>query len=274
MKLVASLMVGPGELDRYLDLCIRHLLGYCDEVVCRVEEDAEHEALLDIPRSRSAAERIYIVRADASMFEHEGRARQQLLDAVLARDPTHVLTIDADEFVSNGPLLRQAAERGSFPVLTGQMMEVWKAFPECLCVRADGGWRPHPVTLVWEVQPNVGYRIANRQLACGREPTHVHEVGRRRAVASGVDVYHFGWTNAAERADRIRRYEVHDGGRFHADAHLRSIAWPDELVEMRATPWPPGLSKLRKPLLDRTFPDEERATPIPPAAVGSGPEGP
>lgn len=263
MKLVASVMVGPGERDRYLDLCVQHLLSYCDEVVCRCEA-YEEEALL----ARTDA---VVFGADAPMFEHEGNARQQLLEQTLSREPTHVLTIDADEFVTDGQKLRRAVESSHVPVLTARMVEVWKAFDECLCVRTDGGWRPHPITAVWEVQQGVGYRIADRQLACGREPTHVREVGRRRSMPSGVDILHFGWTNPYERAARIRRYEIHDGGRFHADAHLQSIGWPDELVAMRSTTWPPGLDKLREPLLDRATGTRAHSL-TPPAAVGSGPE--
>lgn len=252
MKLVASVMVGPGELGRYLDLCVKDLSRYCDEIVCRVEADDEAAWL--------EAHGAVVVRADRPMFEHEGRARQQLLDATLAHEPTHVLTIDADEFVTDGPRLRAFAKQNPHPVMTGVMTEVWRAFPDCLCVREDGGWWPHPVTLVWKV-PTEGQtlRIQDRQLACGREPVYIRDVGRFNSGPSGVSILHFGWANESERAARIRRYEISDGGRFHANSHLQSIGWPNNRVQMHATGWPPGLQKLRKQILARTGADRNVA---------------
>jgi hypothetical protein len=243
VKLVASLMVGPGELIRYLDLCMTTLLLCCDEVVARAEENLEADWLAKLPG-------VTVVRAEAPMFEHEGRARQQLLDATLERDPTHVLTIDADELIGDGAKLREEVERSGAHVFTARMLEVWKAFDECLCVRVDGGWNPHPVTAVWQVPPGAHLRIADKQLASGREPTLVRQLSRR-SVQLDSDVFHFGWTNVADRAARMHRYQLTDGGRFHARAHLDSIGWPDDRVEMAWTEWPDDLAALREPILER-----------------------
>ena len=90
MKLAAMMMVGPGEQDRYLPLVLAALDRFCDVIVTEDGHD---------------------------FFDHEGRARQRLLEKTMAADPSHILAIDADEFVTDGPALRKACE-SPCPVLT------------------------------------------------------------------------------------------------------------------------------------------------------------
>ena len=63
----------------------------------------------------------------------------------------------------------------------------------------------------------------------------------QRGYVTGVGVYHFGWTRVAEREARAERYFEHDGGRYHANAHLQSILWPDEKVKFNWVAWPPSI---------------------------------
>ncbi len=61
-----------------------------------------------------------------------------------------------------------------------------------------------------------------------------------RAKPVGSDLLHFGWTRPGERKERYDRYTRHDGGRFHAGSHLRSIMWPDARVKLQWRDWPEG----------------------------------
>lgn len=227
MKLVASMIMGPGERERYLPFVLASLATFCDDVILGDGSD---------------------------FFEHEGRARQRLLDATLAANPTHILAIDCDELVSDGAALRAACE-SECPVLTLVMREVWQADSDQLRVREDGGWKSHLVPSLWRVpdQLDQTWRISDRQLACGREPIAVQALHRTRGCSewSGVDLLHFGWTNAAERQERYDRYAVADGGRFHAGAHLQSILLPDSRVTLAPLDWPPALERLKADLLER-----------------------
>ena len=223
MKLVASLIVADIETGRYLDACLDHLADFCDDTV--IVHDRQD---------------------GVDFFSDEGRARQHLLEQTLARDPTHVLAIDADEFVSDGAGLRRRLERaGRGHVWSARMEEVWELDGDCLCIRGDGGWRPHPVPIVWKVTlPAARYRIRNRRLACGRIPVQVAQTARRGGD-TGVEILHFGWANEAERATRYQRYAVADGGRFHARRHLDSILWDPARVQLEGRRWPKGLSGYR-----------------------------
>lgn len=228
MNLVASMMVGPGEEDRYLPQALEHLGGFCDMIQM---QHAEPDVF----------------------YAHEGRARQALLEATLGRDPTHILAIDCDEFVSAGAAIRRACEAGrGNGVWTLPMEEVWAADERHLWTRQDGGWRAHPVPILYRVpeRRDGRWRIMDRALACGREPVYVRQLAAK-ALPSGASVLHFGWANRHERRARYERYEQADGGRFHTSAHLRSILDPDRKVRLRKQPWPPALEPYREALVER-----------------------
>jgi glycosyl transferase family 2 len=195
-----------------------------------------------------AGPRVHCQRSSESMFfQHEGDARNELLDWTLQAEPDYVLAIDADELVTDGPSLRKACESGH-PVYGVNMVEVWEATEDRICVRVDGGWRPHPVHALWQVPGRVDgrWRIADRALACGRVPV---AVDRTRARPVEPEILHFGWTCEAERVARHHRYAVADGGRFHRSAHLDSILNPCERVSLEGMDWPAGLAPHRDAIL-------------------------
>jgi hypothetical protein len=248
VKLVAAMMVGPGELERYLPVTVPALLDFCDEVVIRCEDPAALEYLGPL----SGGWPLHVHRAEpGSFFAHEGRARQQLLEQTLSAGATHVLAVDADELVTDPAAVRAACDTDAPGPWTLGMEEVWEACDDRLCVREDGGWRTHEVPCLWRVPPvEAGLRIADRALACGRVPETVDQVARAgTAVRTGSSLLHLGWANAGGRRARYERYAMHDGGRFHASAHLQSIMWPPGLVQLRPRPWPPALESVRAELL-------------------------
>jgi hypothetical protein len=245
VKLAASLIV-KDELSRFLEPCIDHLAEFCDLIV--VWDDGSSDDTVGALAGRHPSIRLHGT-TDSSFFRNEGQARQALLEATLLWNPTHVLALDADELVSDGAAIRRACETTA-DVFALDILEVWKAQPDCLCVRGDGGWIPHPVHALWRVPADTArLRIADRALACGRVPTVVDQTP---GVPTGASIFHFGWANEAERAARHQRYAVADGGRFHSSRHLDSILWPDEQVAMRGFDWPDGLLPYRDLILERT----------------------
>lgn len=237
MRLVASMMV-HNELGRYLPQSIAALSEFCDQVA--VYDDGSTDgsgAWLSGQKNVSV-----LVGSDSTFFDHEGQARQRLLEWTLEAEPTHILSIDADEFVADGWAVRDACE-GEGMAWTLDMQEVWEIDGDCMCVRTDGGWRPHAVPALYRVPANPDVlRIADRALACGRVPT---EIAGQRAQPSGTEILHLGWTNKAERAARHDRYAVADGGKFHASTHLDSIMWPDDRVSLEGRPWPSSMFRRR-----------------------------
>ncbi len=249
MKLIASLIV-KDEVDRYLSPCLEHLLGFCDEI--RILDDGSTDAFSSI--GWAAEDRVLVQRSSTStFFEHEGRARQRLLDWTMEGNPTHVLAIDADEFVTDGAAIRRACETpGRAFVWLLDMMEVWNADEDGLAVRTDGGWGPHAVPILYAVPRGRNARtwaILDRKHASGREPVAVaHQ--RARARPSGSQILHFGWTCQADRAARHARY-ANAGSFGHNPKHIASIMFPDDKVGLREIAWSPELLPFRDQILAR-----------------------
>jgi len=232
MNLVASMIV-KNEIGRYLQPCIRHLLSYCNAIV--VLDDHSDDGTFEWLQGQG---RVTVARNQGPAFyEHEGKARQELYHLTMEAKPTHVLAIDADEFVGDPSCVRQACASG-VEVATLTLSEVWAADESNLSIRVDGLWRARTVPILYQPQP--GWTIKDKALACGREPTQVVE-RYGRAKSAGSSILHFGWTRKSERIARAERYDVHDGGKYHQDAHLRSILWEEQQnrrLRLQSTFWP------------------------------------
>ncbi len=246
MKLVAA-VISRDEASRYIKWTIPSLLSFCDEVRVIDDDsvDGTHKILADYG--------CVVKRNDRPMFfEHEGRARNALLDWALEANPTHLLMVDCDEIVANGQDLRDAILTNSSPsgVWNLTMEEVWKADERFLYERVDGQWGSRKCPVLFEVPARMpgNWRIADRALACGREPMPVAKAGIRRAPVV-TSLFHLGWANESERETRYDRYVKHDGGAFHAGKHLNSIMFDDSQVGLAPREWPKGLD--REGLLER-----------------------
>lgn len=238
------MMVGAVERGRYLVPCVEHLLEFCDEVVLGLDGGR------DVWPGAVPSRVVMLSAPDGfGFYAHEGQARQRLLDFTLTREVTHVLSIDADEFVTDGTLLRQNLEANPTAVAWSLcMQEIWKASPDVLYVRQDGGWVEHDVPILYRPAGLPGtLRMPDRALASGRTPDALRRATSRAHTCTGI--LHLGWTNESERAARYQRYVDHDGGRFHAGSHLGSIMWPDVRVTLTVRSWPDGLLPYRDAIL-------------------------
>ncbi len=235
MRLAASLVV-RNELGRYLEPCIAHLREFCDVIVVLddMSDDGTYEWLAD----RMDDQLVVRTTKEPSFYAHEGRIRQTLLDMTLAAKVTHVIALDADELVDDGAQVRRMLEREpDVPAWSLSVEEIWNARADGLDVREDGGWRSHPLAVLWRVPQHLdgSWRIADRKLASRRIPVAVQRLSAR---PTGAALMHFGWTDRATRQARYNRYVKHDGGRYHASRHLQSILWGDGRCTLRERPWP------------------------------------
>ncbi len=202
---------------------------------------------------------VKVLRNDRTeFFEHEGRARQKLLEWTMEGNPTHCVVVDCDEIIADGRQLRKSMEGPSkWGVWSLVMEEVWKADERALSIRQDGGWQAHPVPIAFAV-PNMNdrrarrhYIIPDRALACGRVPAGIAMQGNRGATPSGTSILHFGWTCEADRDERYQRYVKHDGGNFHANTHLESIMWDGSRVHLSERKWPESMKDVKAGMLGR-----------------------
>ena len=244
VKLVASAII-RNEAHRYLKPWLAHLREFCDEI--RILDDASTDETNEILRDRIAPGGVALMTVPEPLFDvHEGQARQRLLEWTLEAEPTHVLAIDADEFIGDGARLRTILEGDPVtPAWTLTMTEVWDVTDEALGIRVDGAWRPYDRVHLWAVPPQAQrqrapsyWQIPQRKLACPPIPLSVI---RSTTRASAQRIYHFGWADPSTRQARYDRYMALDGGRFHARGHLNSIIWPPERIQLQNAPWPDAM---------------------------------
>lgn len=246
-------MITKNEMDRLLTLAVTHLLTYCQEI--RVLDDGSDDGSYEWLCEQDGVE--VLRNPGPSFFEHEGHARQNLLEWTMGARPDYVLAIDADELVGDPKVLLDGIGSSAEAVYTIPLVEAWKVDTGGISIRVDGLWGPRKVPSLFRPPeswpPRRGndrlWRIMDKQLACGREPMAVIRAGARAPVLA-TNVFHFGWTRESERKARAERYFVHDGGRFHQNRHLQSILNPDDKVGLRGYPWPEGLRKLAPDLIE------------------------
>ena len=135
VRLIAGMMVGTGERERYLALTVPALTGFCDAVVVVDESmDGSGDLAMKLGANVERTE-------PGSFFKHEGKARQLLLDVVFEQKPDVVLMVDADELVTDGAALRKACE-SRCPVQSLRVQEIWGADrTACMSVSMAAGGR-------------------------------------------------------------------------------------------------------------------------------------
>src|SRR5688572_1708037 len=120
MRLVAAMNV-RNELDRYLRPCIEHLQDFCEEI--RVQDDGSEDGSFEWLGEQ---DRVTVRRNEGpSWREHEGQLHQRLFSFTLEAEPTHILAIDADEFVVDGEAVRRQVAAVEAPAYGLRMCEVW-----------------------------------------------------------------------------------------------------------------------------------------------------
>lgn len=244
MKLVASMIV-RNEKHRYLEACLDHLATYVDAIAILDDGSTDHGLEHDpgVPVN-------VLGFFGQTFFAHEGQARNMLLEWTLEHEPTHILAIDADEFVADPDQLVSAIEDNpDVAAYALCIQEIWQA-GETLKVRMDGGWVPHEIACLWAVPSRrVGpdWRIRDVPLACGRVPRAIEQAAARlHGASTGTNLLHFGWAREHERQERYDRYVAHDGGRYHQSRHLDSIMWEAGRVQLCEQDWPQSLEPMKE----------------------------
>ena len=219
--IVAHMVVGPGEADRYLD-----------PVLARVSEVADviHVAL--DPIATPYEKNVALIWADSvthteepGFTDHEGkfrtRAWMDMEQTVGPEEGDTILLIDADEYIHDADAARKAARDFPGHRIGFKFHHMWNEYS----YRVDGFWAPSIAYIMIPYQK--GGRHADKKLASGREPMYAQNVPTHGIPAS--DMLHYGYCSDADKTAKYVRYTTLDGGRYHSLSHINSIIQPPSL---------------------------------------------
>lgn len=222
MRIIAHMVVGPGEAYRYLPQVLERVTWWADDLHVGFDPAAEEEefrVVSDVTFHRNFM--------SVSWKEDEGKFRQAAWDDMVAEmKPTnedYIFCIDADEVVVQHEMVREAVKEFAGQRLAFRFHEMWGPNH----YRIDGFWKPYKAGVLFPFRP--GGRIRQRALACGREPTYVSSLPTKETPIA--DILHYGYARAEDRQAKYERYMELDGGKYHNPEHLRSIIQPASLAE-------------------------------------------
>lgn len=217
-----AIMPVKNEANRYLKDVLAHLIGVVGLENIFVYDDQSTDGTFEIISDFG----ICVARRgdDVSSFiQHEGRFRQwgwECFEEAMRPEPGDwVLAIDADEMFYGFERLPVLTRQEHVAVLGVTFYHMWNETH----FRVDKAWRPNRSSRLFRYYQ--GGTFADRQLACGSEPSYVLEMIRSGRVHwdTGLAMKHLGYMRDRDKREKHARYMAIDSGNFHSRCHIESI---------------------------------------------------
>jgi glycosyltransferase involved in cell wall biosynthesis len=230
MRLIAN-MVARNEEPHYLKQVLNRLKDQVDDII--FTDDCSDDRTAEIAESVGCKVQQM---PEPTFATNEGKLRQASWKFLenYADEETWVLAIDADEelYVTGHPL-KVLIENTRYSVYDVEFYHMWNEAQ----YRVDKAWAPHGSTRFFRFMP--GGHFKDRALACGSEPTYVHEMINRGLYHknSGLKMKHLSYIKDEDKQKKYDRYSAIDGGKFHANAHIQSILDPVSNVILHDWKW-------------------------------------
>jgi glycosyltransferase involved in cell wall biosynthesis len=211
-------MVVRNEANNYLPQVLERLSKQVD-LIC-VTDDCSDDNTAELAASYGA--RVNVM-PEPTFSTHEGRLRQaswEFLESQIDDDDWFVLAIDADEeLYETRYSIRDIVDQSQFDVVNIEFFHMWNDTQ----FRVDKAWRPHRSMRMFRYYTDGVF--AQRQLACGSEPTYVQPLLRsgKYLPNSGLCMKHLSYIKDEDKKVKFDRYMKIDGGAFHANDHILSI---------------------------------------------------
>lgn len=220
MKVIAHMVVGEGEADRYLEQTLERVTWWADITHVVLDSPASDNEIKIVGKWADSWQHSNYTWAD-----HEGEFRQNawnLMEANTEPEPNDfIAVIDADETVVQHDTIQRAAREHGGKRIGFRFHEMWSATH----YRIDGHWKPYNGYVMIPYRPHGQFK--NRRIASGREPTYAANIP---TIGNPIaDLLHYGYADDADKGWKYTRYMALDGGRFHNLAHIQSIIRPATL---------------------------------------------
>ncbi|MFC4100290.1 glycosyltransferase family 2 protein [Paenibacillus xanthanilyticus] len=227
---IRAYMQVRNEADRYLELVLRELSAFVDDIV--IVDDASTDDTVKLCRSFPKVARI--VEMTESHFGRESELKVRLWKAACADSPDWLLAIDADEVFEDRMKAeaRALVDQDRYDWVGFRMYDFWGSETH---YREDDLWRlhhRHTAALV-RYLPGYFYFYPSRNHHAPRIPI---TYGALPGYLSDIRIKHYGWAgDEAERHGKYERYLAHDpDGKLGNAAQYASILDPNpRLVEWK-----------------------------------------
>lgn len=222
MRVIAHMIVGPGEADRYLAQTLERVTWWADQTHVVLDDPAGNDEMEVVEAWADSWQHSTYVWAD-----HEGYFRQNawnlMEQAVTPDTDDFIVIIDSDETIIQADMIQKVAVQHAGKRIGFRFHEMWSATH----YRIDGHWKPYVAHIMIPYRP--GGHFKDQRIACGREPTYANQIPKVGVPIA--DILHYGYADDADKAWKYTRYMTLDGGKYHNLAHLKSIIAPPSLKE-------------------------------------------
>ena len=222
MRVIAHMVVGPGEAQRYLAQVIERLTWWADDIHVALDANAGEEEF-SVASSITPHARFMSLAWEDGEGAFRQAAWSDMEDVMKPSTQDYIFCIDADEMIVQHDLIKDAVREFAGQRLGFLFHEMWGQRH----YRIDGNWKPYIAHVLFPYRPNG--RIRERALASGREPTYVNAISLKGIPLA--DLLHYGYAREEDRRFKYDRYMRLDGGKYHSASHIDSILYTPSLAE-------------------------------------------
>lgn len=233
MNIIAYIIVGTGEADRYLPKVLERTEPLVDKIVIACN-------------ARDEKTRKLVSKYEAYDFsDYEWGKKQHIIKekffrkAIAPKKPDWIICLDADEILDyriTRETLEELASRGEI-AYTFYCYHMWGKDK----ARVDGAWGEFRNVRYFKFV-DTDWSFQNTPLHCGLAPVYAY----KWSADAEYCFYHYGYFNEQDRSEKVKRYQKYDPQMIYRSAgYYKSILEEPTLIK-------PKVEKLkynsRKPL--------------------------
>lgn len=214
VRIVGTMVVGPGEADRWLEQVLDQRKKLCDDVIiCGNNTDEKTEKLVK-------KYGFWYYRDDREWGIYQPQIKADLLHKVAKLRPTSVLPSDADE-IYDKYFTREEAEKLSQVATPGFYFAVINLWSDEQHYRHDlSFWNVRFFN--FHITARYGLHFEKKRLHCGLAPPIVYKYG----MSAPFILKHYGLMKPEDREKKVARYEKYD-----PDAKFKDRSYYEKLKD-------------------------------------------
>lgn len=251
MNIVAMMVVGQGEGERYLANALYRIKDLADYIV--VAGNYKDKKTNEILEDYGAIVADY---SDAEWGKEQWRIKQSLFEQyIVPLKPDWVLCLDADEVFDERltrEKLEELATRDEI-AFTFYFIQLYDSENQ---MRVDGSWSGFRNVRFWKYIPDVPQAWEHRALHCGLAPIYAYKY----PADSEYLVKHYGYLKASDREKKKARYDKYDPQNWYMTKRwYDSIVSTPEIKPFNEQEFYKNLKyNPKKPKLDKLFNHKEK----------------